>query len=74
MTLKGPGARVWSRAWTQYFWERSATVRRKANIPEYPKATVDVYGAARYTIIGGGFKFREFGTTGSRYYGIPNPP
>jgi hypothetical protein len=73
VTLHGRGVRSWSSAWLQYFWERGATVLRKARIPEYPNAKVEVQGSARYTIVGGGFRFRDFSVSGNRYYGLPAP-
>lgn len=73
VTLHGRTVRSWSSAWLQYFYERSATVVRKAGIPEYPNATVKIDGFARYTIAGGKSLYREFGTTGNRFYGLPAP-
>ena len=70
---KTGGVREWSKAFLQYFWVRGATVTRKANIPEYPNARYELYGIANYTIIGGGYKFKNFAVADKQYFGIPNP-
>jgi hypothetical protein len=71
--LLGRGARVWSRASSQYVWDRSAVVVRQANIPEYPNAKVEIVGIATYSIVGGRFPFKKFYVSYNRYNGIPTP-
>jgi hypothetical protein len=67
------GTKAWSSAHLQYFWERGVVAVKKAGIPEYPNATVEIGGLARYNIIGGGFKYREFKVMWNKYFGIPKP-
>lgn len=55
-----------------WFWERSATIWRKAEIPEYPDALVVVHGLVRYDI-GDPPSYREFKTSYNTYEGIPTP-
>lgn len=55
-----------------WYWERGATIWRKAGIPEYPEALVVVYGLVRYDI-GTPPTFREFKTSHNTYEGIPTP-
>ncbi|MEZ4826534.1 MAG: hypothetical protein R3C61_09600 [Bacteroidia bacterium] len=70
---KTNGAKVWSTTYLQYFWERGAIVYRNAKIAEYPNATVEIGGIARYTIVDGKFSFNRFLTTWNEYKGIPTP-
>lgn len=55
-----------------WYWERGATIWRKADIPEYPGAMVVVYGLVRYDI-GNPPSYREFKTSHNTYEGIPTP-
>ncbi len=73
VTLYGRGARVWNQTYRQYFWERTGEVLRKANVAGFPNAKLAVGGFARYTLIGGGYRFQKFAVTYNRYYGIPAP-
>ena len=72
--LRGPGRRVWSDGYKQYVWDRSVVVVRKAGIPEFPKATVEVGGIASYYYAGAGkFSYNRFFVTYNSYNGIPAP-
>jgi hypothetical protein len=71
--LLGRGSRVWNTAHRLYVWDRSAVVVRKACIPEYPNAKLEIGGIASYSIVGGRFPFRKFLVTYNSYSGIPAP-
>jgi hypothetical protein len=71
--LHGRGAKVWSSLHSQYVWDRTATVIRKANIPEFPNAKLEIVGIASYSILGGRYPFRKFLVAENRYIGIPTP-
>ena len=71
--LVGNGRKSWSSTYSQYFWEQSAVVVRKAGIPEFPNAKLEVGGIARYTYAGGSFPFNRFLVTYNSYSGIPAP-
>jgi hypothetical protein len=70
---KTGGGKVWSKLDLQYYWERSAVVVRNAGLKEFPNVKLEIGGIARYTIIGGGYKFKKFLVTYNSYQGIPNP-
>lgn len=70
---KRGGSKVWSSAYSQYFWERGAIVYRNAKIAEYPDAKVEIGGLARYNIVGGKVSYNRFLVTWNRYIGIPTP-
>lgn len=57
--LVGRGVKSWSSTYSQYFWEQSAVVVRKASIKEFPNAKLEIGGIARYTY-GGSFPFNRF--------------
>lgn len=67
------GGKVWSTTDLQYYWERGAIVTRSAKLAEYPNATVEIGGIARYTIVGGKFSYKKFLVTWNEYKGIPTP-
>ncbi|HEX8550828.1 MAG TPA: hypothetical protein VF681_04670 [Abditibacteriaceae bacterium] len=71
--LVGNGRRVWNTATSQYVWDRTAIVVRKASIPEFPNARLEIGGIASYSIVGGSFPFRKFLVGYNRYTGIPAP-
>jgi hypothetical protein len=73
VNLFGRGAKVWSSTYMQYFWEREASVVRKAGIAEYPNATLEVGGFATYTRVSGGWRYQKMAVTYNRYVGIPAP-
>lgn len=67
------GAKAWSSAYQQYFWERGAVIYSKANVPEYPNARVRTGGLASYTLIGTQATFKRFDVAWKDYEGIPAP-
>ncbi|MEZ4774371.1 MAG: hypothetical protein R3D00_14395 [Bacteroidia bacterium] len=70
---KTNGAKVWSSTYQQYYWERGAVITRNAKLAEYPNATIEIGGIARYTIVNGKFSYNRFLTTWNEYKGIPTP-
>lgn len=68
----GPTRKEWHSAHGQYMWDRVAYVTRKADVPEYPQATVRLTGIARYHY-GASTSFREFKVADSEYFGLPAP-
>ena len=70
---KTGGSKVWSSADLQYYWERGVVLTRNAKIAEYPNATVEIGGLARYSIVGGKFVYKRFLVTWNEYRGIPTP-
>lgn len=71
--LVGRGSRVWSTARKQYMWDRTAIVVRKAGIPEYPNAKLEIGGIATYFIVGNTYSFHRFLVGYNSYSGIPAP-
>ena len=71
--LLGRGSRVWSTGYSQYTWDRTAIVVRKAGLREFPNARVEIGGIATYSIVGGRFPFKKFYVGYNSYIGIPAP-
>ena len=71
--LLGRGSRVWSTGYSQYTWDRTAIVVRKAGLREFPNASVEICGIATYSIVGGRFPFKKFYVSYNSYIGIPAP-
>lgn len=63
--------KVWSSVDKQFYWDRACVVWRNANIPEFPKAMLEVGGFARYSYVTN--TFQSFLTTYNTYTGIPAP-
>lgn len=63
--------KVWSDGNSQYYWDRACVVWRNADIPEYPKAMLEVGGFARYSYVTN--TYQDFLTTYNTYTGIPAP-
>lgn len=70
---KEPGKKSWSDAHSQYFWERSATIKRQANIDGAPEAKLIVTGFARYELTAGRYVYREYKVADNQYEGIAKP-
>ncbi len=69
------GEEYWSAANRTWYWDRSVTVKRKANIKGAPNAVVIIRGLARYKTDGNGkvYNYYKFLVTDNSYEGIPAP-
>ena len=70
---KTRGEKIWDAASNSWYWQRGLVVVRNAKIKEYPKATVEVGGLARYYITGEKVSYQKFLVTWNEFKGIPTP-
>lgn len=70
---KTRGEKRWDANSGGWYWQRGLVVVRKAGIPEFPNATVEVGGVARYFITGDKVSYNKFLVMWNEYKGIPAP-
>lgn len=70
---KTRGEKRWDSNSGGWYWQRGVVIVRKAGIPQYPDATVEIGGLARYFITGEKVSYNKFLVTWNEYKGIPAP-
>jgi hypothetical protein len=73
MTADKSGELEWKAAEQTWYFQRGYLVRRAANLPDFPKAVLEVGGLAVYRFAGGGWRHSRDLVTFNRYEGLPQP-
>ncbi|MEZ6096767.1 MAG: hypothetical protein R3C03_21505 [Pirellulaceae bacterium] len=68
------GKKSWSPTFSQYFWERGLTIKKKVTrFGDANDIVCNIGGFARYEITDGRYNYREFKTLWVEYEGFPRP-